>query len=457
MQDRMGFLWVALLTMAVPATASAQHVWFSPKIGESGGYGLKIASDTWPDSSLEYTDKTYQFFKAYQISKNNKMGAYDYYYRLKLNTPTNFTATAADCKASPFLQSLLTSFFGIGKAGLILVNSTVSYEPVTGQNTSLITNSAPTLMFSQGATAGTLTPGNGCYLKETIGVEFPVIRFENGDPSSGKEVFHVNFDVSTGKELQSNAVNNALSLFSTASAAFAWTSIAAGKSSLLQKGAQAFDSAVSSAGTYNSQSPVNLTLAQQGIIFLALPGLSKSHMLEMFPYKSASIILAPNTNLSPTTVLDSTDLAFRSCTLTAIAAGTCTAKPARIGIITGDFMGRVQLPSGYQLPLSIFDPDTHPELVYDLCGALRGQLDEGLRLSTIDQMLVRWAFTKQSTLQDALLDAVKSKKILDATTKVHPNVTSVAAIQGVCWNTGDAAALAYVTDRSRLNIQLQDH
>lgn len=120
-------------------------------------------------------------------------------------------------------------------------------------------------------------------------------------------------------------------------------------------------------------------------------------------------------------------------------------------------MGRVQLPSGYQLPLSIFDPDTHPELVYDLCGALRGQLDEGLRLSTIDQMLVRWAFTKQSTLQDALLDAVKSKKILDATTKVHPNVTSVAAIQGVCWNTGDAAALAYVTDRSRLNIQLQDH
>ena len=111
MQDRMGFLWVALLTMAVPATASAQHVWFSPKIGESGGYGLKIASDTWPDSSLEYTDKTYQFFKAYQISKNNKMGAYDYYYRLKLNTPTNFTATAADCKASPFLQSLLTEFF----------------------------------------------------------------------------------------------------------------------------------------------------------------------------------------------------------------------------------------------------------------------------------------------------------------------------------------------------------
>ena len=78
MQDRMGFLWVALLTMAVPATASAQHVWFSPKIGEFGGYGLKIASDTWPDSSLEYTDKTYQFFKAYQISKNNKMGAYDY-------------------------------------------------------------------------------------------------------------------------------------------------------------------------------------------------------------------------------------------------------------------------------------------------------------------------------------------------------------------------------------------
>ena len=143
--------------------------------------------------------------------------------------------------------------------------------------------------------------------------------------------------------------------------------------------------------------------------------------------------------------------------MTAIAGGSCTAKPARIGIITGDFITRVQVPSGYQLPLSFFDPEGHPELIYDLCGALREQLDEGLRLSTVDQMLVRWAFTRQSTLQDALADAAKSKKMLDATTKVHPNVTSIGAIQDVCWNTGDTAVLAYVTDASRLNVQLQDH
>lgn len=126
-----------------------------------------------------------------------------------------------------------------------------------------------------------------CYPDGSRGISNHLATSENSDNTpKGYPGGQSNFDVSTGKELQSNAVSNALSLFSTASTAFAWTSIAAGQASLLQKGAQAFDSAIASAGTFNSESPVNLTLVQQGIIFLALPGLSRSHMLEMFPYKS---------------------------------------------------------------------------------------------------------------------------------------------------------------------------
>jgi hypothetical protein len=69
----------------------------------------------------------------------------------------------------------------------------------------------------------------------------------------------------------------------------------------------------------------------------------------------------------------------------------------------------------YQVPLSIFEPDDRPDLIPTLCTALRRQIDESLRLSTLDDMLLRWAFTREANLQDRLLDAAKLKALVDAT------------------------------------------
>jgi hypothetical protein len=442
-----------LLGMASVSAAHAQTVWFSQKQGASTyrgqqPLGIEIASDQWSDSDPDYADKTYQSLKAYKTSQKDKLGAYDYYYRLKLAVPSKFTSTDQDCHASPFLQTLAEGLFGRSKAGLILINSNIRYEPAIGAVTPLITDKTPLLMFSQGASPGTLTPGHGCFLKQTAGIDFPVIRFENGDTSAGKEVFSVNFDIQTGSELKSNLISNALAFFSSANTAFKWNAIAGGASDLLAKGAAAFDGAISAAGGYQSENPVNVTLKQRNVIYLSLPGAYKQHLVEIFPYVSSSMIIYQDQNLSPSAVLSSNDLAFRACSLTAIASGNCNPKTARTSILTGDYI-KVPTPKDYQLPLSLYDPVGRPDAVYALCGALRQQLDEVMRLSTVDQMLVRWAFTKESRLQDALNDPVLSKALVAATKPA----TDIQHIKDACWNDGDSAVLNYITNV--LHVQLK--
>ena len=161
------------------------------------------------------------------------MGAYDYYYRLKLNTPTNFTATAADCKASPFLQSLThESFWELARRTI----QSAHQSRVKRSDGQLPTAHQPDV--SAGRDGRDINTGVSRYLKETIGVEFPVIRFENGDPSSGKRFFTSILTYRPARSYsQTPSTTTRFPLFSTASAAFAWTSIAAGRTgSLLQKG-----------------------------------------------------------------------------------------------------------------------------------------------------------------------------------------------------------------------------
>jgi hypothetical protein len=171
-------------------------------------------------------------------------------------------------------------------------------------------------------------------------------------------------------------------------------------------------------------------------------------LVEIFPYISASIIIAQNQIMTPSSVLSSNDLAFRTCTLTAIASGNCSPKTGRMSVLTGEYVKQVT-PANYQVPLSLFDPIGRPEAVYGFCGALRLQLDEVMRLSTVDQMLVRWAFTKESRLQDALNDPGQAKALADAT---KPPV-DIKLLKEACWNDGDNAVLNYIA--KALNVQLK--
>ena len=354
-------------------------------------YGLEIVADTWSDSDPQFADQTYKAFKGYQTSRKVPMGKYDYYYRLKVVTPTSLRATTAAC--SPYFQTLAQAILGTSKAALVLVNAAISYEPAIGEVMPLIGSGTPLLMYSSGAAAGALTPGNGCYLKETVAVEFPVIQFEDND----KEAFQVNFDVTTGQKLTSNLVTNLLALFTSANTAFAWNAITAGQQGLVTTASQQFENALNTADTFQSESPIMYELGQKKVMYVALPYAYKQHVVEMFPYVSASIILSPNRTLTPSDILINNNLETRTCSLTDVISAKCSlVTSARMSILGGKYVTN-ELPSGYTLPISIFDPEGRPELVDKLCQNLRDELRETLRLSTIDQILVRWAFTKNQS------------------------------------------------------------
>jgi hypothetical protein len=413
-------------------SAQSQKLLYSGDIGKKTG--LQVITDITSDAQSDYTDPTYRAFKAYQSQQKLTLGANDFYYRLKVRAPSKLISTAVDCKASPFLQSFFQNLLAIGKAALITITANVRYEPSIGENIDIVTNKTPVLMFSEGAQAGQLTTGHGCFLKEVIPAEFAPIRFDGG-LTDGKDSFAVNLDISTGEKLDSKAISTALGLFGSASAAvFPWSA------SITNNVLQTFDKAMSDAGTFQSEGPLNLVLRPRSTLLIKIPlAFGRLTVLEIFPYLSASVILNQK-EITPAGVLSSADLAQRTCAYQDVLGGNCKPKPVRVALVGSDYIKFVPLPEKYQLPASIFDPESRPELTLKLCRALRLQLDDGMHLSTVDQMLVRWALIKESGLEKALLDPVLSQKLL-AAIKIGTPTATLDDIKTACWNEGDAGVL----------------
>jgi hypothetical protein len=74
---------------------------------------------------------------------------------------------------------------------------------------------------------------------------------------------------------------------------------------------------------------------------------------------------------------------------------------------------------------------------YAVCKGMRTVARTVLHLSTLDEMLIRWAFTAEAGLQDAL------DKKDDAWAK-NLGAQSLAQLKAVCWNKGDAETLTAV-------------
>ena len=66
-----------------------------------------------------------------------------------------------------------------------------------------------------------------------------------------------------------------------------------------------------------------------------------------------------------------------------------------------------------------------------------------MHLSTVDQMLVRWALVKELGLAKVLLDPAASQKLLTAIKTATASAT-LDDIQSACWNDGDASVLKAV-------------
>lgn len=67
-----------------------------------------------------------------------------------------------------------------------------------------------------------------------------------------------------------------------------------------------------------------------------------------------------------------------------------------------------------------------------------------MMLSTVDQMLVRWALTKQSGLQQVLRDKDKAAKLVYAVNQGAATKVTLDDVKSACWNDGDDAVLAAV-------------
>jgi hypothetical protein len=442
-----------LLALHAPTSANAQKLLVNTEAGKN--LGLQIKSDTWSDSDPTYTDLSYRKLKANQgLLLNKKIGAFDYYYRLKVSVPTTLTAASIGCGAIPFFKALVTNLFK-SESGMVVLNASISYEETIGGSVPLISSKAPMLLITKGAQAGQLTQGQGCFLQETPSVEFPNIRFED----YVKEVFTVNFDLTAGKADTSDFVNNLLSLFNLASTAASWNTLTSPQAAAASVVSQRFGAALQAAGSFEGEFPIDVDLKQGSMVQITIPGALKQTAIEIFPYKSASVI-AQGKNLSPSSVLSNRDLGARSCTLASTSSGGCAPKTSPLmSIVLSDTIKQIT-PKDYSIPFTVFDPVGKPDLIFNLCQALRLYLDTELRLSTVDEMLVRWALSKQSGLQDALKnDAVLATMLIDKDKKpILNNGKPIAGPDVVheCWNKDDDKILqAVIVDG--MKIKLLDH
>jgi hypothetical protein len=440
-------LLVAALTFS--GAADAQRTLLSASAGKK--LGVQIKTDSWSDLDETYTDLSYRKLKANQaLLINKKIGAFDYYYRLKISVPTSLTNKSIGCSALPFFQTLATNFFGVSDVGSVIVSGTIGYEETVGSIISLVNDKAPMLMVTSGADVGK------CLLKETPSVEFPNIRFED----YGNETFLLNFDVSAGSSANSQFVQTLLGLFNLASTAASWNTLTSAQAGFASSIAQKFDNAFLTASSRVSEDPLSASLKQGSMLQIRIPGGFNQSAIEIFPYKSASII-AQGKNLSPASVLANRDLAARSCSLGTTSSGGCAPKTsALMQILLSDTVKQVPLSTGYAIPFTLFEPGLKPDLVYPLCTALRLFLDTELKVSTLDQMLVRWALSKQSGLQSALKDnASRAKMLVDKDGKpILSNGTAITAddLTRQCWNPGDEEVLRAVIVEG-MKIKLLDH
>ncbi len=99
--------------------------------------------------------------------------------------------------------------------------------------------------------------------------------------------------------------------------------------------------------------------------------------------------------------------------------------------------------------IDLSDTSRDKSKIYSLCLGIRTVANEYLHLSTLDEMMVRWAFTKEGGLQDALKQArapgADAKLGADLATKT--GASSVNELADKCWNDGDQQTLQGMMDR----------
>lgn len=393
-------------------------------------------------------------YRAFVKAHPQPLGRYDFYYSLEI--VPQFNNKYNDCADNPNFINFFKALFGVTNGVVLSVKADIQQRLNGRVAVDLLKGGSQLVLAARGASSGTATAGNGCFFDETLRPTFPMLQWNGGGTKDEFDDFRIKFIVVGGKTENIAAVQNLVSLFSSASAAAGWASGAAFLASPVvaaeQKVAQNFQSALQAAGTLQNQVSKGYVLKthfapddseRNGKITIEIPSLfdnpDENHgNLVIYVRRHGSIVLQGSGPITPETIFNSVELANRQCNMVSIAGGSCT-NSGNDSIRTALAKALKSVDSGLgdgANPIApLIDYANRPKSVYNICKGIRTVARLQLHLSTLDEMLVRWAFTKEAGFQEELDKAAGSKEEkekLEAATG-----QKLEAIQSMCWNKGD--------------------
>jgi hypothetical protein len=220
-------------------------------------------------------------------------------------------------------------------------------------------------------------------------------------------------------------------------------------SQTLQKTALNFQAALQAAGALQNQRTVPYNLKanggpNDGRIAITIPALfgdsGGNGYMAIYIRRQGSIALAnDNPTISLSDVFDNQALPNRQCNPFTIASAGCNTnndslRSALLKLLKGVGGTAFDAPTVNQLIVDSTSSD-RAKSIYETCKALRTISRVNMHLSTIDEMIIRWAATKEGRLQEALKDDAQSKAL------AQENKVSVSELQDMCWNDGDEKTL----------------
>jgi hypothetical protein len=269
---------------------------------------------------------------------------------------------------------------------------------------------------------------------------YPWFRYEGGLNRSYDD-YVVQFSVSGGKVVKSEALGNLFNLFSNFNVAASWDPLSKDASAAVLALAENWDKAYSSVmGGPQPTSTTKTAFVMQGqLIRVTVPNvIGNSGTLVIYPKRYGSIIFNVNdTQISAQSVLQQTELTTRNCHPADILSGKCNKhETIRDALRNNDGVKAADS----TLPFSIFNISTKDKrkVVPDVCRAVKTTL-LSMGLSTLDEMMVRWAIMRDTGLEAALYDTRAATIEQDAG-------QPIAGIRKICWNDGDTKTVFGVAD-----------
>jgi hypothetical protein len=434
--------------------------------------GVRIFKGTW--NAMNHADSSYQ---AFTDAKNklgqSKLGQSDFYYSLEI--VPQFTGKFADCHSTPNFFDYLRALFGVSVGTLVLVKTDVDYRWTQGSRAGLLTGDSGLLIagrdagFSSSSAAG--ASGNGCLFDTTLRPTFPLLQYGGGGQNDHFDDFSFKFIVIGGSTTTLNAVASIVGLFSNFSAAARVVNPLAGPAAAgAENAATAFQTALQKAGTLQNQISVNYLLKayapepdgitdKNSVAIITIPSLfgpeGNNGNLVIYVRRYGSLVLAKaGHDVKLETVFDNQELSNRQCNPVMIAQGSCNSANniTPIREVLASLLQNIDTGAGTPPPgldpknpvgkiINISDP-SHQQKTYDICRGITTVSRTVLHLSTLDEMLIRWATTAESGLQKALKNGPGPEKPDEWAKKF--GAPSLAELKRVCWDADTAAVLSAV-------------